>query len=248
MGMLDGKTVFVAGGAGNIGGNVVRGCLRAGATVITVSRDAGRFERLRRFVVAAGLPENEKLITLEGDVGDDAGALKVRAELTQRGLGLDAVVASLGGGMPPQALVGLDTNRWEAVLRSNLTSHFVCARTFLPPMLDAGKGTYVLLSGYGGETAWPENGPVSVAALGVIGLARNLAAENKRSGVRIKPMVLITSPDVWKKLQGTPGAYHGDDVGDFLAWLCSDAGRETDAADVVRYVTDWQNANAMLRA
>mgnify|MGYP003383459672 CR=1 FL=1 len=248
MGALDGKSVFVAGGAGNIGGNVVRGCLRAGATVITASRDAGRFERLRRFVAQAGFVDTDKLITLEGDVGDDAGAQKVRDQVLEKAPDLDAVVASLGGGMPPQSLMGLDTSRWESVLRGNLTSHFVCARTFLPTLLERGRGAYVLLSGYGGETAWPENAPVSVAALGVIGLAKNLAAEHKKAGVRIKPMVLVTMPELWKKLEGTPGAFHGDDVGDFLAWLCSDAAKETDAADVIRYVTDWQNANVMLRA
>ena len=60
-------------------------------------------------------------------------------------------------------------------------------------------------------------------------------------------MVLITSPELWKKLDGTPGAYQGEDVGDFMAWLASEEGAKADA-DVIRYVTDWTKANAMMRA
>jgi hypothetical protein len=50
-----------------------------------------------------------------------------------------------------------------------------------------------------------------------------------------------------KKLQGTPGAYQGDDVGDFLAWLVSAEGISV-REEVVRYVTEWGKANAVLRA
>lgn len=247
MGALDGKIVFVAGGAGNIGGALVRGALRAGALVVTSSRTPERFERLRRFVEAAGFHDEKRLVTLTGDVGTLPGALELR-ERVVKDVGVpDVFCASLGGGMAPTTLMGMTVPTWEGVLRSNLTSHFVAAHTFLPAMMEQGRGAYLLLSGHAAETSWPEAAPVSVASMAVIALARNLWAENRRGGVRIKPVVLVTTPELWPKMERLPGAHKGDDIGDFVAWLASDEGG-AEEAEVIRFVTTWAAANAMLRA
>jgi NAD(P)-dependent dehydrogenase (short-subunit alcohol dehydrogenase family) len=240
MGKLDGKIVLVPGGAGNIGGNIVRGALRAGATVIALSREAQRFERLERFINASGSAKN--LVTLVGDVGDERDILRLRDEIVGRFGKLDAVIASLGGGMMEQRLVDMPLDVWNEVLHNNLASHFLSAKTFLPLLLQRNQGVYLLISGYGGEVAWAGSAPVSIAAAGVISLGRNLAAEHKDSHVRIKPMVLATGEHLWGQFQNTPGAYRGEDVGDFMAWLASDEGAEA-KADVIRFVTDWNKAN-----
>ena len=244
-GGLTGKTVFVAGGAGNIGGMAVRGCLRAGARVVTASRSSDRFRRLRRFVESDGLDQS-RLLTLEGNLGDADGAAELaEAVRTQAGLP-DAVIASLGGGMASQPLLSMPLDTWYQALDNNLTSHLLSAQTFLPPMLERGAGVYIAVSGYGAYGAWPGGAPISIAAAGVIGLGRNLAAENEDSGVRIATLVLATGPDLWDEFAHTPGAFRGDDVGDFLAWLVSDAASDVEPS-VLHYVTDWKKANAMRR-
>lgn len=241
MGSLDEKIVLVLGGAGNIGGNIVRGALRAGATVIATSREVQRFDRLNRFIETG---DKTRLMTLVGDVGDEADILRLRDEIMERFGQLDAVIASLGGGMEAQQLVDMSLNVWNEVLHNNLASHFLAAKTFLPLLLERKQGAYLLISGYGGEMSWPRSAPVSIAAAGVISLGRNLAAENTQSGVRIKPMVLVTGEQLWSQFDGQPGAYRGEDVGDFMAWLASDAGREAEA-EVLHFVTNWEKANAI---
>ncbi|MDX1617019.1 MAG: SDR family oxidoreductase [Candidatus Promineifilaceae bacterium] len=242
-GNLDGKTVFVAGGAGNIGGIAVRGCLRAGARVVTASRKASRLDRLRRFIDADGLNQS-RLITLEGELGDPAGARALGEAVHARVGTPDAVIASLGGGMESQPLLTMSLDTWYQALDNNLTSHLLAAQTFLPAMVERGSGVYIAISGYGAYVAWPGGAPISIAAAGVIGLGRSLAAENKDSGVRIATMVLATGPDLWQEFAQTPGAFRGDDVGDFLAWLVSDAAAGVEPP-VLHYVTDWKKANAM---
>ena len=243
LGDLTGKTVFVAGGAGYIGGMAVRGCLRAGAQVATASRDASRFDRLRQFIDRDGLDQS-RLITLEGDLGDADGAARL-GDAIRRRLGTpDAAIASLGGGMESRPLLSMPLDTWYRALDNNLTSHLLAAQTFLPLMLERGSGVYIAISGYGAYVAWPGGAPISIAAAGVIGLGRNLAAENKDSGVRIATMVLATGPDLWDEFAQTPGAFRGDDVGDFLAWLVSDAAAVVEPP-VLHYVTDWKKANAM---
>ncbi|MBI5493618.1 MAG: SDR family oxidoreductase [Deltaproteobacteria bacterium] len=248
MGVLDGKTVFVAGGAGNIGGALVRGALRAGAArVLTCSRDTARFERLRRFVADAGFMDGDRLVTLQGDLGSMEGARAVfDAVVAQAGVP-DTVMASLGGGMAPATLLGTPAATWYGVLRSNLSSHFHAAQTFLPAMVERRSGAYLVVCGHAADTPTPEGGAVGAASAAVLMLARTLHVENRRSGVRVRPVVLITAPELWATLQGTPGAHRGDDVGEFMARLGGgdDAGMD---GEVIRYVTDWASANAMLRA
>lgn len=242
---LNGKVVFVAGGAGNIGAITVRGCLRAGATVVTASRDAGRFDRLRRFTEQDEL-DRQKLITLTGNLGDEAGAAQLRDQVIAQVGVPDGVIASLGGGMVPSPLLTMPLDSWYSVIENNLTAHLLAARAFLPSMIARGKGAFMLVSGYGGMVSWSNSAPVSIAAAGVISLGRNLAAENAQSGVRIKTMVLATNESLWAKFAGDPAAYRGDDVGEFMAWLVSDEGAEA-KPDVVYYVTDWNKANAAIR-
>lgn len=243
MNELNGKTIFIGGGAGSIGAITVRGALRAGATVVTASRDAERFERLRRFIDVDNL-DQARLITLEGNLGDEAGALALRDQVVAR-VGLpDGVINSLGGGMAPAPLLTMPLGAWDEVMGNNLVSHLLAARAFLPAMIERGMGAFILISGYGGMGAWPNSAPVSIAAAGVIALGRNLAEENRGCGVQIRTMVLATSEALWAKLGGEPGAFRGDDVGEFNAWLVSDAGRMVEP-DVVTYVTDWKKSNAI---
>lgn len=244
-GNLQGKVVFIGGGAGNIGGMAVRGCLRAGATVVTASRSMGRFDRLRRFVEADGLDIN-KLIMLEGDVSTASSAKTLYEQVVERAGIPNAVVTSLGGSMAAQSLLEMSTETWRGVLNSNLDSHLLTAQAFLPAMIQRGDGTYILVSGYGAYVGWPNGAPVSIAAAGVIALGRNLAAENKNSGVRIATMVLATGEHLWQEFQGQPGAFRGDDVGDFLGWLVSDEADNVEET-VLHYVTNWEKANAMRR-
>lgn len=245
-GDLNGKVVFVAGGAGNIGGNLVRGALRAGAVVVTASRSSERFERLQRFAASDGL-DMTKLVTLEGDVSSADGAAALSKTIAARTGVPDVVVTSLGGMMERQPLLGMSLETWQDVLYSNLTSHFLTAQAFLPAMITRGSGVYLLVSGYGAMNAWPNGAPVSIAAAGVIGLGRNLAAENESTGVPIATLILATDPKLWSVLSQTPGAYRGEDLGDFFGWLASDAGRD-ERQSVLYFVTDWHKANAMREA
>lgn len=245
LGNLEGKVVFIAGGAGNIGGMAVRGCLRAKATVVTASRTMSRFDRLRRFIEADGL-DLDKLVLLEGDVSTPDGATALFEQVADR-VGIpNGVITSLGGGMASQPLLNMPLDTWRDVLQSNLESHLLTAQAFLPAMIQKGGGAYILISGYGAYVGWPNGAPVSISAAGVIGLGRNLAIENKESGVRIASMVLATGEHLWQEFKDQQGAFRGDDVGDFLGWLVSDEANGVDVP-VVHYVTQWEQANAMRR-
>ena len=66
MGKLEGKIIYIAGGAGNVGEGIVRGCLKEGATVVTSSRSSDKLDRLRELLKNT---PTEKLTTIEGGFG-----------------------------------------------------------------------------------------------------------------------------------------------------------------------------------
>ena len=128
MAKLDGKIAFIAGGAGNVGEGVVRSFLKAGATVITTSRKQEKLEELRGYL---GELAGDNFIPIAGGLGDIDSAEQIRDQILKQFSRLDAVVASIGGtwkGNVPMTQVSMED--WQKYISTNLTAHFVCARTF----------------------------------------------------------------------------------------------------------------------
>ncbi len=94
MATLNGKIAFIAGGAGNVGEGIVRSFLKAGATVITISRKQEKLEELRSYL---GDLANDNFVPIVGDLGDLESAEKLRTQIFGKFNRLDAVVASVGG-------------------------------------------------------------------------------------------------------------------------------------------------------
>lgn len=222
MGKLEGRIAVIAGGAGNVGEGVVRAFLAEGATVVVPSRRADRLDRLR-----ADLAElaTERLVTCVGDVGTAEAAEQLRADVLNRFGRLNVFVASLGGWWQVQPLIEVPVATWEQILRDNLTSHFVAARTFMPILVAEGRGSYTLVGGAAAETPVTEAGPFAIAAAGRSMLTRVLAEELKGSGVRVNE-VMLGAPVIGRRRKtGRPEWLTVDEVGAFVAWLASDEAR-----------------------
>ena len=217
--LLTDQVVVVAGGTGAVGEGLVRGLLRAGATVAVPSRDEARLAALReRLGDAAG----DRFHPVVGNVGVVKGAEALRDELVARLGRVDHAVASLGGGWSGPPLAELSIGDWRRVLDDNLTAHFVAARTFLPVVAARAGGSYTFLVAPAGETPVPGASPVSVAVAGLLMLKRAFAQEFRHTGVRVNEVMVYApvtrdgpSPDA------PPDAITADEVGEFVAFLAS---------------------------
>jgi len=210
------RTVLVAGGAGAVGEGIVERFLGEGWRVLVPSRSQGRLDAQRDRL---GGPEN--LRGLEGNVGDPQGAATLRDQLRSEGIRLDAVVASIGGWRSGPLLVDTPLDDWRAVLDGNLTSHLVLAQAFLPLVVPG--GAYTIIVGDTADAPVRGAGPVSVAASGVLMLARSLALESAGKGVRVNALVL--GPVKTRRASGRYDWITAEEVGDTCAWLSSPAGR-----------------------
>ncbi|MBU7585310.1 MAG: SDR family oxidoreductase [Nostoc sp. TH1S01] len=224
MNKLHNKVALILGGAGNVGEGIVRAFLKAGAIVVVPSRKPEKLEELRTYL--GELAEPEKFIPIVGEITHIESAESIRDQLLKQFGQLDAVVASLGGwwfGNKPVTEVSI--TEWQQYLDSNLTSHFIAARTFLPVLKEHKGASYTFIGGAAAEVPIPNVSPVSIPAAGQLMLTQVLMQENKGSAVRINEVIVHS----WvatrtSKERSQPTWISADDIGEFTAWLASDAG------------------------
>jgi 2-deoxy-D-gluconate 3-dehydrogenase len=135
---LGGKVAIVTGGNGGIGLGMARGLAEAGAAVAIV----GRNEAKSVAAVTELKQRGASAISVIADVTDKA-AVAAMVERVRRELGrIDILVNNAGINIrkPPHAL---DIEEWDSVIRTNLTSAFLCSQAVYPAMKEAGGGKII---------------------------------------------------------------------------------------------------------
>lgn len=221
MSKLNGKITLVAGGAGYVGEGIVRALLQEGATVVVPARGLEKLEELRGLL---GELASDRFIAMMGDFGQLESAENLRDEIINKFGRLDAVVASLGGnwtGNVPLTQVSMED--WQKYLQSNLTTHFVAVRTFLPVLAPNKGSSYTFVGGGAAEIAIPNYSLIGIPAAGQLMMSKVVMEEMKGSGVRINEVV-IHSLIATRVNQGQvkPEWITADEIGKYIAWLASD--------------------------
>jgi 3-oxoacyl-[acyl-carrier protein] reductase len=219
MGKLVGKTALIAGGTGGVGEGIVRAFLDEGATVVVPSRTSDRLQQLTDQLENT---TTEYLIPVVGDFSTIETAEELRHQVLSKVGQIDAVVASLNGRWDQDIpLVKTSLEDWQRMIDSNLTAHFIAAKTLLP-VLQPGS-SYTLIGGGAALKAMPNYGLVCIPAAAEVMLTQILIAEMKGSGIRINEVILnsyILTRE--RDGEGHPEWITADEVGRYTAWLASD--------------------------
>jgi 2-dehydro-3-deoxy-D-gluconate 5-dehydrogenase len=130
---LRGKVAIVTGGNGGIGLGMARGLAEAGADIAIVglneAKSAAAVVELKRQGVRA--------IAVAADVSDKAAVADMVARTASELGRIDILVNNAGINIrkPPHAL---QLEEWDSVIRTNLTSAFLCSQAVYPVMKQAG--------------------------------------------------------------------------------------------------------------
>lgn len=216
----------IAGGAGQVGRGLVRAYLDAGATVVVPTRSADKARALRAQFTTP------KLYVVHTDLSSPAGAEHLVQTLTRTVGGIDSAVASLGVYARGTRLIDLDPAAWDRVVASNLTAHFMAARTLGGLMAAAGKGSYLMINGECALAPKPDHGHVSVLDAAQMMMARVLTDELRPAGVRVNQIVVTTRVRPVACVGGSDTLVSADEIGRTAVWLALGDGQTVNGAQI----------------
>ncbi len=167
------KTALITGGGTGIGAAVARRIRQEGGNVVLVGR---RPEPLRSVAEEIGAT------VVAADAADGAAMRAAVEKVVETYGGLDILIANAGGhGVGPT--VSMSDETWDLAVRLNLNTAFVSARESLPHLIK-NKGNIVVLASIAGLFAGPDAAGYVTMKHGCIGLAKSLARDYGRKGVR----------------------------------------------------------------
>jgi 3-oxoacyl-[acyl-carrier protein] reductase len=168
---LSGRRAFVTGGSRGIGRATAQLLARAGASVAIgyATRRDDADATVTAIRAAGGQAE-----AVGGDLGDQAAAERVVAQVAQRGL--DLLVVNHGIWPPtPQAVAAMTADQWERTRRANLDSVFFVTRAAIPRLPDGGR--IVLVASTAGQRGEAYHADYAATKGAVISFTKSLAVE-----------------------------------------------------------------------
>ncbi len=177
---LTSRIALVTGAACGLGLAIALGLARAGATVVFNGRDATALAR----AIEPAEREGWRADIAVFDVADeDAVATGIAAIEAKHGA-LDVLVNNAGiqRRHPIGAFPKAD---WDAIVATNLTAPFLCARAAIPGMAKRRRGSIINIASLASELGRPNIVPYAAAKGGVRQLTRGLAVECAPMGIRV---------------------------------------------------------------
>lgn len=168
----------VTGAATGIGRAAAHALARDGFAVALVGRRAAPLEQLAGELGAAG----GQAIAAPADVTSSEQVAAVIGATVEQFGGVNVLVNNAGVG-DSGALLDEPLERWEETLRINLTGAFITTQLALPHLLEHG-GSVVNVSSINGVLAGPGWTSYCVSKAGLIMLAKCVASDYGRQGVR----------------------------------------------------------------
>jgi 3-oxoacyl-[acyl-carrier protein] reductase len=192
-----GQVALVTGAAKNIGAAVAERLALDGAAV-AVNHRAESSRADADGVVARIRDAGGTAAAYRADVGDEAEVeamvAAVSAELGPPTILVNNAAASVASQVGWLELTVAD---WDAVLRSNVTAAFICARAAYPAMRDAGHGAIVNMSSVRVLLGRLGNLHYTASKAAIIGFTRSLARELGPDDIRVNALVVgaIRTPE-----------------------------------------------------
>ncbi len=177
---LEGRTAVVTGSASGIGRASAELFAAAGATIVAVDRDRASNDELVDSLRRDGAQADAQTV----DLGDREALVAVARALTERHPRID-VLFNNAGAFAPSPVHGATDDHWEQMVDVNLRSAFLLIRELLPSLARSGVASVINNASVDGLFGHPAAPVYSVAKGGLLTMARAMAYELGRDGIRI---------------------------------------------------------------
>ena len=177
---LSGKIAIVTGAGRGLGKTIALGLAQHGADVVAVSRTLTEVEKVAAEVGTLG----RKALALKVDTSAKAEVDRMVARTLETWGRVDVLVNNAGIDIIKPA-VDYTEAEWDQIIDINLKGYFLCAQAVGREMIRQGRGSIVMNSSIAGSIGVKWLVPYASAKGGVNQLARTLAVEWAKSGVRV---------------------------------------------------------------
>lgn len=183
---LTGHVALVTGGNSGIGKGMARGLHDAGAAVAIWGTNAGRNEEAVAELAADG---GAPVAAFTVDVGDEAAVAAGVAATLERFGQIDSCFANAGVPGRPSPIDTMSTSEWRRVMSVNLDGQFFTVRAVAGHMKARRTGSIVFTSSVSMTDGLPYSVHYAAAKAGLTAMARGLAVELARDGIRVNAIV-----------------------------------------------------------
>ena len=170
---LTGKVAIITGGGKGIGRDLAMGFANAGANVVVAARTVSEIDGTVGTIRDAG----GKAIAVPTDV-QEVDQVTNLLDKTLESFGQVDILVNNAGGFQVGAYVSeMNIDAWEAVVRQNLTSTFICSKLIGKAMMQQKRGNIINISSVAGLGPYPRYAHYAAAKAGMINLTKTLAVE-----------------------------------------------------------------------
>ncbi len=181
MGFLEGRVALVTGGGRGIGRAISEALAGEGARV-------GLTARLQEDADRAAGEIGRGAFGLACDVRSEEQVGRMFEALDRAAGGLDVLVNNAGIGLFGTVEETAPAD-WRAVIETNLSGAFYCARLAVPRMRARGGGYIVNVSSLAGKNPFPGGAAYNASKFGLNGFAEALMLEVRGQGIRVSTVM-----------------------------------------------------------
>lgn len=242
---LAGKHYVVTGASSGIGLATARLLSLRAARVSLIARSETKLAKATNQLRADG----GMVAYAVADVADKASLVSA-FEDAQKAFGpVDGLFANAATGGSFGSVTECPDDLFDTVVRTNLTSVFWAIKQVLPDMIARNKGAIVVTGSLASERGMPDNAAYVASKHGLLGLARAIASEVARFGIRVNCVLpglietpMLTALDPQAPVEATLAALGqavplgrtgtADEVAQLVCFLLSDAASHITAQSI----------------
>ncbi|EUB96838.1 Gluconate 5-dehydrogenase [Rhizobium sp. CF080] len=219
---LTGSRALVTGSSQGIGFALARGLAEHGASIVLNGRDRARLE-----IAAGQLKETGATVSVSDFDVTEAEAVKRGVDAIEAEVGAIDILVNNAGMQFRSPLEDFPIDRWEQLLKTNVSSVFYVGQAVAKHMISRGRGKIINIASVQSELARPGIAPYTASKGAVKNLTRGMCTDWAKHGLQINAL----APGYFK----TPLNQALVDSQEFSSWLekRTPAGRWGDVEELV---------------
>ncbi|WP_331375802.1 SDR family oxidoreductase [Sinorhizobium chiapasense] len=203
---LAGRRALVTGSSQGIGFALARGLAEHGASIVLNGRDRSKLE-----TAAGSLKDAGHHVAISDFDVTDYDAVKNGVEAIERDIGRIDILVNNAGMQFRTPLEDFPADRWEQLLKTNISSAFYVGQAVARNMIKRGAGKIINIASVQSELARPGIAPYAATKGAVKNLTRGMCADWAKHGLQVNAI----APGYFK----TPLNQALVDSEEFSSWL-----------------------------